>query len=165
MTELHPIPRSSRGVTLVELMVAIAVLGILVTFGAPGMQQLINGQRASSSANEVLSGLALARTEAIKRNTTIGFCMSATNRQWEVRAGGTTTGTANTTVFRQGDLSNTITATSANTSTVSGFNCVDYRSDGLPYSGTNLVTNGSFSLTSGNVTRNVRIRTGSIYVD
>lgn len=148
-----------RGVSLIELMVALAVLAILVTVGAPGMQQLVNGQRAASSANEILSGLALARAEAIRRNTNMRFCLGNSSGTWELRAG------TSTTVLRQGDLSKNITVSSVNTSAVGTFSCIDYRSDGLPYSENNLVTNGRMSVSIGSITRNVHIKTGSIYVD
>jgi len=120
---------------------------------------LVNGQRASSSANEILSGLGLARAEAIRRNTSMRFCLGNNTRTWELRAG------TSTTVLRQGDLSNNITVSTANATAVGTYSCIDYRSDGLPYSGSNLVTNGRMSVTAGTITRNVRIRTGSIYVD
>lgn len=145
---------------MVELMVTLAVLAILVSAGAPAMLQLINNQRASSSANEILSGLALARAEAIRRNTTMRFCLGNSTRTWELRAG-----TSSTTVLRQGDLSNNITVSTENTTAVGAYSCIDYRSDGLPYSGSTLVTNGRMSTSIGSATKNVRVRTGSIYVD
>ncbi len=152
-------------------MVAIAVLGILVTFGAPGMQQLINGQRASSSANELLAGLALSRTEAIKRNTTIQFCVHETNRLWKMQLSGSDPANDGPDI-RRGDLSNNINLVSDNTKTVGSHNCIDFGSDGLPYVDGDLVPRNdpvSLTVTAGQspsvITKSVMVSTGSIYVD
>lgn len=68
--------RKSQGFTLVEAMVAIAIMGILLTIGIPSMSNLINDMRASSSTNEFLGAVALARSEAIKRGRLVTICRS-----------------------------------------------------------------------------------------
>jgi type IV fimbrial biogenesis protein FimT len=66
------------GATLLELMVVLAVLAILVTIGMPSLTSLINASRVTSAANELVSSLHLARSEAIKRGTRAVMCPSAT---------------------------------------------------------------------------------------
>ncbi len=60
-----------RGFTLIELMIAIALLGIIAALAAPSMANFAIRQRVSSQANELMLSLAFARSEAIKRNAQI----------------------------------------------------------------------------------------------
>lgn len=62
------------GFTLVELMVAIAIMAIVIAFAVPSFEQIRNGNRLSSGANDLLTALQLARTEAIRRNRAVTFC-------------------------------------------------------------------------------------------
>ncbi|MNF51618.1 Fimbrial protein precursor [compost metagenome] len=63
--------RTSRGFTLVELMIAIALLAILATVALPFYQDIIAEQRNRAVTNDLHSALVLARSEAVKRNTQI----------------------------------------------------------------------------------------------
>ncbi|MDP4529753.1 GspH/FimT family pseudopilin [Alkalimonas delamerensis] len=65
-----------KGFTLIELMVTVAVMAITLTVAVPAFTQLINGNRLTSQANEVLSALSYARSEAIRRNDDVVFCHS-----------------------------------------------------------------------------------------
>jgi len=66
------------GVTLLELMVALAIAAILLTMALPGFSSLARSSRLSSVTNEFVSSLHLARSEAIKRNSHVVMCKSAT---------------------------------------------------------------------------------------
>lgn len=78
-----------RGFTLVELLMTLAVSGILLGIGLPAMAGLISANRLSTQVNELVSGMALARFEAIHRNTSVVLCKSdnhqtcTTNSSWE----------------------------------------------------------------------------------
>lgn len=65
-----------RGVTLIELLVAMSVLTILLAVGVPSFGQFTANTRLNSYANTMFSHLALARSEAIKRNTRVVICKS-----------------------------------------------------------------------------------------
>ncbi len=63
--------RRNLGFTLIEAMVAIAVLGILMTLAVPGLQKVVAKQRMRSASYDVMSDLTLARSEALKRGSTV----------------------------------------------------------------------------------------------
>lgn len=66
-----------HGFTLLELMTALAVMGILLGVGVPAFTSMTrNSQIAAESAN-LASALNLARSEAIKRGTRVSLCPAA----------------------------------------------------------------------------------------
>ncbi|WP_439587205.1 GspH/FimT family pseudopilin [Hydrogenophaga sp.] len=65
------------GFTLIELMVGVAIMAILLAVGVPSFQSAVASNRLTSSTNDVVSALALARTEAIRRGTRVTMCKSA----------------------------------------------------------------------------------------
>lgn len=58
-------------------MVVIAVMGVLLAIGVPSFQSSIASSRVTTSNNDFVSALALARSEAIRRGTRITVCKSA----------------------------------------------------------------------------------------
>jgi type IV fimbrial biogenesis protein FimT len=64
----------ATGFTLVELMVAIAVLAIVTTVAVPSFNSLVQGNRLISGANQLLSAYQGARSEAIKRSQNVVLC-------------------------------------------------------------------------------------------
>jgi type IV fimbrial biogenesis protein FimT len=68
----------TRGFTLVELMVTLAVLSIVLGVGIPAFQGLINNGRLTSQINQTIGLVSFARSEAAKRTaTTITVCGSS----------------------------------------------------------------------------------------
>lgn len=61
-------PAKAGGFTLVELMVTIAVAGVMLTVAVPSMSSFITGQRVRTAMYDFSAMLMLARSEAIKRN-------------------------------------------------------------------------------------------------
>lgn len=55
------------GFTLMELMITLAVAGVIVGIAVPNMRSFLQNNRLSSAANDLLHSLQTARTEAIKR--------------------------------------------------------------------------------------------------
>ena len=59
-------PRYSRGVTLIELMIAIVIVAVLIGIGVPSFRNAALASRLSAVANNLLASAQLARSEAIK---------------------------------------------------------------------------------------------------
>ena len=62
---------AAEGFTLVELIVTLAIVAILASVAVPGFQELVNNNRLTSQANEFITALNYARSEAVKRGTSI----------------------------------------------------------------------------------------------
>lgn len=65
------------GFTLIELMVAIAVLAITLAVAVPSFGALINSNRLVGQVNELVASVQLARSEAIRRNARVAVCGSS----------------------------------------------------------------------------------------
>lgn len=89
----------SFGFTLIELIITITIAGILAVLAVPGMNSIIKNERMASQANELVSDLNFARSEAVKRATLITICKS-TNPD----AAGPTCDTTATTQWTPGRL-------------------------------------------------------------
>ncbi len=66
----------SRGITLLELLVSIAVMGIMAATAIPSLTNFIKNSRQSSSLINLRSDLYLARSAAIKYNHYVVICPS-----------------------------------------------------------------------------------------
>ncbi|MEN4955229.1 GspH/FimT family pseudopilin [Stenotrophomonas indicatrix] len=76
-----PGPYTHRGMHLLELLVAVAVLAILLAAGWPTFQALLVQQRSEATRFNLHSGLATARTQAIMRRALVGLCASTDGRR------------------------------------------------------------------------------------
>jgi len=65
--------RSNRGFTLIELMIGLAVLGILLAVALPAWNRFLQNTKIRNAAELTISGLNLARVEAMRRNTAVRF--------------------------------------------------------------------------------------------
>lgn len=66
----------AEGVTLIELLVALAVAAILLTLGIPAFADFLAGSRMSAASNDLVTDLLLARSEAVKRQAPVTLCAS-----------------------------------------------------------------------------------------
>ena len=60
--------RSARGLTLLELMIAIAVMVVLIALAIPGMRALLTRNHLKAAAQALAEDLQWTRTEALERN-------------------------------------------------------------------------------------------------
>jgi len=72
----------SRGVTLVELMVSLAVLAILSTIAAPSFADFIDRGRVRGAADAVVSLISQARAEAVENDLDVSIAMAGSGTAW-----------------------------------------------------------------------------------
>ncbi len=84
-----------RGFTLIEMMVTVGIVGVLAAYAVPSMRDMIQAAKARSASSDFYAALILARSEAIKRRTsvTIAPVTAAWEGGWTVKAGATTLST------------------------------------------------------------------------
>lgn len=70
-----------QGFTLLDLLITVAIAGILITIGIPSFNQIINSNRLTTNINKLVTTLYLARSEAIKRNQPVTIRKSGA--EWE----------------------------------------------------------------------------------
>lgn len=66
---IHTSPHA--GFTLIELMVTISIAAILLAIGIPSFQAIFENNRLATQANELITAVNLARSEAIKRGADV----------------------------------------------------------------------------------------------
>jgi type IV fimbrial biogenesis protein FimT len=83
-------PRRSRGVTLVEVLIGLVIMGILIAMAVPNFTGWIRNQRVRAAAEGLLNGLQTARAEALKENAIVRFELGAD--KWIVHGAETRSG-------------------------------------------------------------------------
>lgn len=125
-----------HGFTLIELMVTVAVVAVLVSLAMPSFTTVINNNRLTSQANELVSALQTARSEAVRRNASVTLCGSADGstcagtddpwQRWIVLTGAQ--------VLRDATVKSPVQVSS-------GVAAITFHSDGLARIATGLLTN------------------------
>ena len=69
----------SAGFTLIELMVALAVAGVLLGVGVPSFRDGLLSNRAKAVATDIHLGFLMARSESLKRSANIDIVASGGN--------------------------------------------------------------------------------------
>jgi len=82
-------PKNANGFSLIELLVAISILGVLSALAAPSFTDMLARYRNNSVADEVVNVISSARMEAIRRGgdvviqkKTSGANSCSTNQEW-----------------------------------------------------------------------------------
>jgi len=60
--------RHAHGVTIVELMIGLAIVGVLLMMGVPAFTNFLQNSKLRATAESCLAALQTARTEALTRN-------------------------------------------------------------------------------------------------
>ena len=73
----HP-HRAQRGLTLVELVVTIALLGLLLGLAAPSFSLWTRNAKVRTVSDSLISGVRLAQSEAVRRNRQVVLFLTST---------------------------------------------------------------------------------------
>lgn len=83
---MHVAPARRHGMTLVELLVAMAILGLLLVFAPGAYADWMAAQQVANEAHLLAETLQLARSEAIKHGYRVNVCKSADGRHCDAHA-------------------------------------------------------------------------------
>lgn len=149
--------KAQSGVTLLEAMIVIAIVGILVAIAFPAYQTQIANAQLKVKAESALNGLQFARSEALRRNTRVFFTVSS-DSSWTVGCETTVAdlngdGTADCPASIQtkssqegsGNISITFTPTASRTATFTGLSLLSTtnKDSSVPFTQINFSNSGT----------------------
>ena len=65
---------TQSGFSLIELMFVIVIAGVLLAIGIPNFRDFIRNSRIAAESNDLLTGINVARSEAVKRRAPVTMC-------------------------------------------------------------------------------------------
>jgi type IV fimbrial biogenesis protein FimT len=68
--------RTQAGFTLYELLITVLIVGVVLTFAVPNMQDFARNSRMTSTANDLHAAFHLARSESSRAKSNISICPS-----------------------------------------------------------------------------------------
>ena len=63
-----------RGFSIIELVIVATIVGVLAAMAMPTLGSLVRDQRIKTAVSDINASIIYARSEAIKRNTTVAIC-------------------------------------------------------------------------------------------
>jgi len=80
--------KKKSGFTLMELLIAVALISIVTALAIPSMRSFSQNDRLTTNINTMIGHLAYARSEAVKRSVQVSICASVvatncTGGNWE----------------------------------------------------------------------------------
>ena len=76
--------RPVAGMTLIELLIGFAIIGILLALGVPSFNAWLQNLQIRNAADSIFNGLQLARANAVQRNKSVTFTMAGPASGWTV---------------------------------------------------------------------------------
>jgi type IV fimbrial biogenesis protein FimT len=149
----------SAGFTIIELMIAITLMGILLVMGIPAFSTYGQNLKIRNSVQAFVAGLQKARGEALQRNTRVDFVLTNDDVSGPGFGGVTASSTGTNWLVRTNDLSTFIegkagvegTASTANAVQVAGTDTGGAPVSMVVFTGlgaTTLTTAATFSFTN-----------------
>jgi type IV fimbrial biogenesis protein FimT len=71
-----------KGFTIIELLIAVTVVGVLAALAAPSFSYLIANSRHQASINSLIGAVNLARVEAVKRGSQVTLGTISEDTTW-----------------------------------------------------------------------------------
>lgn len=75
--------RPQSGFTLIEMMVTILIAAILMMVGIPSFTHFVINNRMTTEANSLVTMLQVARSEAVKRNSSVYIGSTSGDENWD----------------------------------------------------------------------------------
>ncbi|MDH3334412.1 MAG: GspH/FimT family pseudopilin [Gammaproteobacteria bacterium] len=69
--------RTEKGFTLIELMIAVGLTGLLLSMAVPALDIFVSNARQTGAINDFVSSIHQARSTAVTTNTRVTICPSA----------------------------------------------------------------------------------------
>jgi len=77
-----------EGVSLIEILVTLAIVAIVMSFALPTMKDVFDHSELRATSNKLMYALETARSEAIKRTSTVTVCPSKNSQAATPACGG-----------------------------------------------------------------------------
>lgn len=91
------VPRRATGFTMIELMVVVALTGIILALAAPSFTDFLAKKRVEGIASELDTDVQFARSESVRRNTAVRISFGSANHCYVIHTVGSTASSCNTT--------------------------------------------------------------------
>lgn len=90
--EILPSMKRTSGFSLIELMIAVAILGIVLAFALPSYDYTVKNTCLTTNTNTLVTSLQLARSEAVKQRQDVSIVAKGGNwaTGWTVETPGPT---------------------------------------------------------------------------
>lgn len=141
--------KKAQGFTLIEVMVALTIMGVLLAIGAPALSDFLTNSRLRGVAIEIRDGLQGARMEALRCNKAITFTTSGAGWSYTDCSNASRSRTARTNesslVIKRGPLASPVVIDASN-------NTITFNSSGRATSGS-----GQFNISAPGTTYRLQI--------
>lgn len=149
-------PRLMRGLTLVELMIGVAILGVVAMLAAPSFTSFIARAKLRGAANEVYADLQFARSAAAEKNQ--GFQVEFSSTGYDIwRMSRTTPANKDASTAAAPNPVKSVVWSDSNTTVTGGSTMVVNFN---PVRATAAVTDGPLVLSNGSISGTLQLSVG-----
>ena len=153
---------AQRAFTLIELLITIAVAGVLIAIAVPSFKSAIIGNQLNTISSELADAMSTARNESVNRNKTMILCRTDTAESAACKTGTiweywiikqNTSTSKEDDVIRRGNFSSQKASIEITTFKIQDSK-INFNTDGLVRSGSSLLDDAQFIVCTKNLTEN-----------